>query len=122
MCCLRLRLAPAVDHPKARDRAAILIRAADRAAETGVPNLAVDQNLLDPALLFLGRRLQEIAGAGIELPVLKLKTSRTGRIKDINQTGPHGRSEVLFGYCADGLEVLAANAERSVIGSSRVFA
>ena len=76
MGCLRLGLATAIDNAKPCDRAPVVVGAANLAAEGGISDFAIDQNLLDPALLLLGWCLQEFASITVELPIIEVKPVR----------------------------------------------
>ena len=103
MSCLRLGLATAIDNPKSGDRTTEVVGAADLAAEGGIPDFAVDQNLLDPTLLLLGRCLQEFASIAVELPIIEIKAGRVGWCQYIIKPAPDDGSEILVGQRADGL-------------------
>ena len=108
MSCLRLGLATAIDNPKSGDRTTEVVGAADLAAEGGIPDFAVDQNLLDPTLLLLGRCLQEFASIAVELPIIEIKAGRVGWCQYIIKPAPDDGSEILVGQRADGLALQIA--------------
>src|ERR1700744_1895340 len=64
---LRFCLATAVDHPKAGNGAGIVVRIANLAAEIGVSDFPIEQNLDDLPFLLFNRSRQKIESCWIDV-------------------------------------------------------
>ena len=100
---LCLGLAATIDDLEAGDRARVLVGIADMPAKAGVANLAIDQNLLDAALLLVRRRFQQAERLPVHMPVIQFEADGVLGSQRLSEAAPHDQCEILFGQLAYGL-------------------
>jgi hypothetical protein len=78
---LHFRFAATVHYSEAADRTAIVVGVTDLTPKAGLPNLAIEQDLLDPTLLFFEGSLKEDSGLLVGVQGIEFKANRVLRGK-----------------------------------------
>ena len=111
---LHLRFSAAIHHAESCHSTSVVVGLADLAAEIGVANLSIEEDLFDPSCLLLWWRSHQIQSLGIDVARIKLQTHGVFRSQGFVEAGARDRGEVGAGenpyrfamqICADAARI-----------------